>query len=294
MCDLPGKELIHVDCASHVYPDGSVGIHDMCFRVMEHEIVALIGPNGSGKSTLIEHLNGLLEPSKGNVAVMGRDIDGNVRKAIWKDVGVVFQRAEDQLFAPTVLDDVMFGPMNLGHPIEQARQEALEALSAVGAADLAQKLPNYLSGGQQRLVCIAGILAMRPKVIAMDEPTSDLDSLHAEAVEAIIARLKEQHGISVVIATHDLDMAARLCDRVCVVRAGSIVAEGRPGDIFYDAALLAGAGLKRPKIAEIYEVLRAQFDVPADGTGGAEARPLTPAQLARWTATQAERLKRKG
>jgi len=284
VCEHTGKELIHVDCASHVYPDGSVGIHDMCFRVLEHEIVALVGPNGSGKSTLIEHLNGLLEPSQGSVAVMGRDVGGSVRKAIWKDVGVVFQRAEDQLFAPTVLDDVMFGPMNMGLDPERARQAALEALATVGAADLALKLPNYLSGGQQRLVCIAGILAMRPKVIAMDEPTSDLDPLHAEAVEGIIRGLKERLGISVVIATHDLDMAARLCDRICLVRAGSIIAEGSPQEVFYDGVLLAEAGLKKPRVVEMYERICAEAGLPAD------ERPITADQLALWS----RRLRKQG
>jgi cobalt/nickel transport system ATP-binding protein len=273
-CEHTGHELIHVDCASHVYPDGSVGIHNMCFRVLEHEIVALVGPNGSGKSTLIEHLNGLLEPSKGSIAVLGKDVKGQVKKMIWKDVGIVFQRSEDQLFAPTVLDDVMFGPLNMGLPAEQAKKAAIEALDAVGAGDLARKLPSYLSGGQQRLVCIAGILAMRPKVIAMDEPTSDLDPLHAEAVEQIIRGLKEKHGISVVVATHDLDMAARLCDRICVVRAGSIIAEGRPQDVFYDEALLREAGLKKPRVAAIYEAVCAQAGVPADD------RPVTVEELA--------------
>jgi cobalt/nickel transport system ATP-binding protein len=288
VCEHTGKELIHVDCASHVYPDGSVGIHNMCFRVLEHEIVGLVGPNGSGKSTLIEHLNGLLEPSKGSVAVMGRDIGGSVRKAIWKDVGVVFQRSDDQLFAPTVLDDVMFGPLNMGMSPDEARRVAIEALHAIGAHDLEQKLPNYLSGGQKRLVCIAGILAMRPKVIAMDEPTSDLDPLHAEAVERIIRDLKERHGISVVIATHDLDMAAKLCDRICVVRAGSIIAEGSPEEVFYDAALLAEAGLRKPKVAEIYETICARTGVPAD------ERPITIEQLSQWADRRIVQLRPQG
>jgi cobalt/nickel transport system ATP-binding protein len=288
VCDHTGRELIHVDCASHVYPDGSVGIHNMCFRVLEHEIVALVGPNGSGKSTLIEHLNGLLEPSKGSVTVMGRDIDGQVRKMIWKDVGVVFQRSEDQLFAPTVLDDVMFGPLNMGMSAADARRAALEALDAVGAADLAQKLPAYLSGGQQRLACIAGILAMRPKVIAMDEPTSDLDPLHAEVVERIIRDLKEKYGISIVIATHDLDMAARLCDRICVVKAGSIIAEGCSQEVFYDDALLAEAGLKKPRIAAIYEALCAQIGAPV------VQRPITIEQLTQWAGHMADPGNRKG
>jgi cobalt/nickel transport system ATP-binding protein len=134
------RELIHVDCASHTYPDGSVGIHEMCFYVLRDEIVALCGPNGSGKSTLLEHLNGLLTPSKGDVWVKGRSITHGERSDLWKDVGVVFQRSDDQLFAPTVLDDVMFGPLNLGMSHDDAKAAAMSALEGVGAADLVSKL----------------------------------------------------------------------------------------------------------------------------------------------------------
>jgi cobalt/nickel transport system ATP-binding protein len=169
-----------------------------------------------------------------------------------------------------------------------ARRVALEALDAVGAADLAQKLPNYLSGGQQRLVCIAGILAMRPKVIAMDEPTSDLDTLHAEAVEQIIRDLKEKHGISIVIATHDLDMAARMCDRVCVVKSGSIIAEGSPQEVFYDDALLAEAGMKKPRVAAIYEALCSQIGAPC------VEQPVTIEQLTQCSCRMAARENGKG
>src|SRR5512137_1541737 len=124
------RELIHVDCASHVYPDGSVGIHEMCFYVQKNEIVALCGPNGSGKSTLIEHLNGLLTPSQGEIWVGGRSITKGERTDLWKEVGVVFQRSDDQLFAPTVLDDVMFGPLNLGLTRPEAHAAAISALEA--------------------------------------------------------------------------------------------------------------------------------------------------------------------
>ncbi len=246
------NELIHVDCVSHIYPDGSLGIHEMCFRVLEKEIVALCGPNGSGKSTLIEHLNGLLRPTSGSVTIMGKNIDLS-HKDIWREVGIVFQKSDDQLFAPTVLDDVMFGPINMGASLEQARKEAIDALKAVGAENLLDKMPSYLSGGQKRLVCIAGVLAMKPRVIAMDEPTSDLDPLHAEMVENIILNLKNNHGISIVIATHDLDMAARISDRVCIVKNGSIIAEGRPSSIFYDRNLIEMSGLRQPKVVQIYE-----------------------------------------
>jgi cobalt/nickel transport system ATP-binding protein len=152
-----------------------------------------------------------------------------------------------------VLDDVMFGPLNLGLSPDDARTRALEALGTVGAADLVHKLPNYLSGGQKRLVSIAGILAMKPMVIAMDEPTSDLDPVHAGMIERIILDLKERLGISVVIATHDVDLAARIADRVCLVRNGAVFAEGVPQEIFYNPALIAEAGLKLPAAVEVYQ-----------------------------------------
>lgn len=273
-CTATGEELIHVDCASHRYPDGSIGIHEMCFRVLKNEVVALCGPNGSGKSTLIEHLNGLLKPTSGRVTVMGKAAS-TARGDIWKEVGVVFQRADDQLFAPTVLDDVMFGPLNMGLGIEEARSAALEALRSVGAEPLQPRVPAYLSGGQKRLVCIAGVLAMKPRVIAMDEPTADLDPDHADTIEKIIVDLKRAHGISVVVATHDMDMAARLADRVCIVKGGSIIAEGRPEDIFYDHGLLEAAGLRQPRVARIYESI-----APILGLDPGQ-RPLSEEDLAR-------------
>jgi cobalt/nickel transport system ATP-binding protein len=258
------RELIHVDCASHVYPDGSVGIHEMCFYVQKNEIVALCGPNGSGKSTLIEHLNGLLTPSKGQIAVNGKLITSGDHTDLWREVGVVFQQSDDQLFAPTVLDDVMFGPLNMGMTREAALNAAMEALEAVGAADLVQKLPNYLSGGQKRLISIAGILAMKPLIIALDEPTSDLDPVHSGMIEGLIRELKQRYGISVVLATHDLDLAARIADRVCLVRKGSVFAEGKPAEIFYDEELLNETGLLPPQIVTVYRAYCQMQGIPAD------------------------------
>ncbi len=248
----PEKELIHIDCAGHTYPDGSVGIHNMCFSVRKQEIVALCGPNGSGKSTLIEHLNGLLLPTEGSIWVTGRIIGEGKQQDLWKEVGIVFQRSEDQLFAPTVLDDVMFGPLNLGMPVSEAREAAMQALNATGGDHLVDKLPNYLSGGQKRLVSIAGILAMKPRIVALDEPTSDLDPLHARIIEDVICNLRNQFGISVVIATHDMDLAARIADRVCLVKQGSVFAEGEPEEVFYNNDLIAEAGLMLPEVVNTY------------------------------------------
>jgi len=246
-------DIIHVDCASHFYPDGSQGIHNMCFHVHEKEIVAVCGGNGSGKSTLLEHLNGLLVPSAGKVYVMGEEVTGAKKKDIWRYVGLVFQRPDDQLFAPTVLDDVMFGPLNMGMSKGDARKAAAEALESVGVGSLVDRMPAYLSGGQKRLVAIAGVLAMKPRVIAMDEPTSDLDTWHTALIERIIVRLRNDFGISVVMATHDLDLAARLADRVCIVKNGAIIIEGTPRDVFYNKKLVESSGLALPKVVEIYQ-----------------------------------------
>lgn len=268
---VPG-ELIHVDCASHVYQDGTVGIHNMCFSVREKEIVALCGPNGSGKSTLIEHLNGLLQPSSGSVSIGGKKLD--LRSGVWREVGVVFQQADDQIFAPTVLDDAMFGPLNMGMSPDDARNAAMEALKALGADHLVDKMPSYLSGGQKRLVSIAGVLAMRPRLIAMDEPTSDLDPRHTDVIAKVILELKDRYGISVVIATHDLDLASMVADRVCVVRDGSIVAEGTPAEIFYNDGLLESAGLKQPRIVGVYRSIMAKAGITPAG------RPVKEEELA--------------
>ncbi len=275
-CSCPtieGKGIIHVDCASHVFPDGREGIHNMCFHVHEREIVAVCGGNGSGKSTLLEHLNGLLLPSAGRVYVMGEEVTGQTKKEIWRYVGLVFQRPEDQLFAPTVLDDVMFGPLNMGLGVEEARKTAREALDSVGASELLDRVPAYLSGGEKRLVAIAGVLAMRPRVIAMDEPTSDLDPEHSGLIDRVIVGLRERFGISVVFATHDLDMAARLADRVCILKDGSTIADGPPRDIFYDRHVIDCAGLDIPKVVEIYREYCARFGREPD------MRPLTVEEL---------------
>jgi cobalt/nickel transport system ATP-binding protein len=262
--------IVHVDCVSHRYPDGTEGIHNMCFSVYPKEIVTLCGPNGAGKSTLIEHINGLMMPDKGRIRVFGMDIDKKNVSAIRKLVGLVFQDADSQLFSPTVMDDVMFGPLNLGLTVEEARKRAEWALDVVGIKET-NKIPHYLSGGQKRLVAIAGILAMKPRILVVDEPTGDLDPSNAKRIEDILRSLRDEHGISVVIALHDMDMAARLADRVCIVRGGSVIAEGKPEDILYDEKLLQSAGLEMPMVAKLFT------DLELESKG--VKRPLSLEQL---------------
>jgi cobalt/nickel transport system ATP-binding protein len=188
------------------------------------------------------------------VRVFGVDIDKKNVGEIRKKVGLVFQDADSQLFSPTVLEDVMFGPLNLGMSPEDAKKRAEWALGVVGIKEL-NKIPHYLSGGQQRLVAIAGVLAMEPRILVVDEPTGDLDPSNAMRIEALLRSLREEHGISVVVALHDMDMAARLADRICIVREGSVIAEGKPENILYDDALLKSAGLEMPAVARLYRDL---------------------------------------
>jgi cobalt/nickel transport system ATP-binding protein len=255
-CDEPDKEhpLVHVDCISHVYPDGSVGVHNACLKLFDREILAICGPNGSGKSTLLQHLNGILLPAEGRIVIMGKTVTKNSASELRKIVGLVFQDADSQLFAPTVLDDVMFGPLNQGLKPEEAKELALQALNTVGFTELS-KAPHHLSGGEKRLVAIAGVIAMKPKILVVDEPTSDLDPVNAENIERLLVNLKDKLGLSVVISTHDMDLAARIADRLYVLKKGNAIAEGSPRDIFYNDALLEEARLKPPEPVVFYHSL---------------------------------------
>ncbi|MEI7826998.1 MAG: energy-coupling factor ABC transporter ATP-binding protein [Euryarchaeota archaeon] len=252
--ELEEDELIHVDCLEHTYPDGTSSLHNVCFSLFKGEIVVICGANGAGKSTLVEHLNGLIKPRVGRLIVLGQEV--TQKTGINTEVGLVFQDADSQVFAPTVLDDVMFGPLNKGLANEEARQAAIGALENIGAAHLMGRIPYFLSQGEKRLVAIAGVLAMNPEVIVADEPTSDLDPLHSRQIESVLFELKTNYGISIVIATHDMDLAARIADRIYVIAEGQVIATGTPREIFYDKSILARANLNQPTAVRMYESLR--------------------------------------
>jgi len=266
--------LIHADCVTHIYPDGTEGIHCMYLRIYAHEILCLCGPNGSGKSTLLEHLNGLLLPTEGVLKVFGKRIDAQNLREIRKEVGLVFQDAESQLFSPTILDDVMFGPLNLGLSINEAQTRAMWALETVGLNEY-KKVPHYLSGGEKKLVAIAGVIAMKPRIIALDEPTANLDSRNARRIEELILKARDELGMSVVVATHDLDLAAGIADKVCIVKDGSIIAEGSPAEIFSNKQLMDSAGLEVPTSIWLYNRLYQK-----NGSGDTSKLPLRMEELA--------------
>ena len=263
-----GSPLVDLRCQSHTYADGTVGVHDVNFEVYPDEVVALVGGNGAGKSTLLEHLNATLVPDEGELVIDGTPITDDNKAYARKEVGFVFQDADTQLVAPTVLDDVMFGLRNYGVPVDEARDRAREALATVDAAHLEDRIPHYLSGGEKRLVGLAGVLVLEPGVVVLDEPLAGLDPERSRLVADRIEQVHEE-GLSVVLSTHDLEFAAGIADRVCVMVDGNVAGCGAPHEVFYDDDLLGRANLRPPS------AVRVAREAGLDPS----ARPVTGADL---------------
>ena len=253
---------IEVRNLSHIYHKGSpsetAALKDISFRIEDGEFVGLIGPTGSGKSTLIQHLNGLLKPTSGEVLVDGEDIWGrsmSLRK-LRQRVGLVFQYAEQQVFEETVRDDIAFGPRNLGLSEKEVQERVLEAAKMVGLPEeLLGRSPFELSGGQLRRVAIAGVVAMKPEVLILDEPAAGLDP---RGRDAILSSVKEMHrsGMTVILVSHNMEDVARLCERILVLNKGELVADGTPREIFSRNELVRKIGLKPPDVVSLMEKLR--------------------------------------
>lgn len=252
--------LISVQRVSYAYTaEGGKefgALSDVSLDIKLGEFVAIIGHNGSGKSTLAKHLNALLLPSAGDVLVNGWNTKDHSR--LWdirQTVGMVFQNPDNQLVATTVEEDVAFGPENLGLPPNIIRERVDEALAAVGMTEFAKKEPHNLSGGQKQRVAIAGVIAMRPKCIVLDEPTAMLDPGGREEVMSTIRRLNKEEGISVVHITHFMDEAIE-ADRVIVMEAGKIVMSGTPKEVFQLVDQLRELHLDVPPVTILAEALR--------------------------------------
>jgi len=243
-------------------------MHDIDFSVYPEEVVALVGGNGAGKSTLLEHLNATLVPDEGELLVDGTPVTDDNRAHARKEVGFVFQDADTQLVAPTVLDDVMFGLRNDGVPAAEARDRAREGLATVDAAHLEDRIPHYLSGGEKRLVGLAGVLVLEPSVVVLDEPLAGLDPERSRLVADHIGQVHGE-GLSIVLSTHDLEFAAEIADRVCVMAEGNVVGSGTPREVFYDDDLLGRANLHPPS------AVRVTREAGLDPS----ARPVTEADL---------------
>lgn len=238
--------IVEVKDLRHVYPDGTEALRGVSFRITHGESVAIIGANGAGKSTLLLHLNGYLATSQGAIRIGDFPLTKATLPEIRRTVGMVFQDPDDQLFMPTVFDDVAFGPLNLGLAGEEVEERVREALSRVGAEHLRDKPPYRLSGGEKKRVAIATVLAMSPDILVMDEPTSGLDPF---ARRQLMALLKDFHHTR-IFTSHDLDMVLELCERTIVLHEGEVRADGPTREIFRDAALLAACRLEKPFVMQ--------------------------------------------
>ena len=257
--------LLETKNLRYSYPDGTFAVRGVDLKIDRGEKIAFVGPNGSGKSTLFLLLNGTLRPAGGEVLISGRPIryDNRSLRETRKQVGIVFQNSDDQLFAPTVRQDVGFGPVNLGLSREESEERVARALEYVGIEGLKDRPPHHLSGGQKKRAAIAGVMAMDPEVMILDEPLSNLDPAGSEEVMALLEELNER-GTTIIISTHDVDLAYRWSDRVYLLADGKIADQGRPVEIFGQTKLLSGSGLRQPLILEVYDEI-SRRDLAAPG-----------------------------
>ena len=249
-------------------PFEKTALDRVSFSIQQGEFIGLIGHTGSGKSTLIQHLNGLLRPYDGTVSIEGVDFfntkDKNILKGIRQKVGLVFQYPEHQLFEMTIFKEISFGPRNLGLTEEEIYQRVRRAMQRVGLDEsFDHKSPFELSGGQKRRVAIAGVLAMEPKILVLDEPTAGLDPRGKEAILSQIKDLHKEYGLTTILVSHSMEDIAKVADRILVMHGGRLVMDGTPKDIFVRQEELISIGLGVPQITTLARKLKEQgFDIP--------------------------------
>jgi cobalt/nickel transport system ATP-binding protein len=234
--------IIDFNNVHFTYPDGTEALKSLSFRITHGESVGIVGANGAGKSTLISHMNGYLFPSGGTITIGDLQLSKSTINHVKKTVGVVFQNPDDQLFMPTVFDDVAFGPLNMGMTEERVIERVNEALTIVGCLNLKDKPPHHLSLGQKRAVTIAAVIAMQPDILVMDEPAASLDP---RSRRQLINLLKEFRHTK-IIASHDLDLIMDVCERCLVMSDGKITANGRTDEILLNEKLLEENNLELP------------------------------------------------
>lgn len=234
--------IVEAKDVRYSYPDGTHALKGVSFRITHGESVAVVGANGAGKSTILLHLNGYLTPGEGTVRIGDFPLTKKNVHAVRRTVGMVFQDPDDQLFMPTVKDDVAFGPLNLGLPEDEVERIVDQALETVGALHVKDRPPHRLSIGEKRGVAIATVLAMSPDILVMDEPTASLDPLARRRLIELLATFKHTK----IIATHDLDMALDLCPRTIVINDGRVIADGPTLEIFQNEQVLRRSHLEKP------------------------------------------------
>jgi cobalt/nickel transport system ATP-binding protein len=238
------------------YGEGISALHGVNFIAPRASTIAVLGPNGAGKSTLFKHFNGLLFPSSGEALYHGEPVSrANVRE-VRKQVGLVFQNPDDQIFSPTVWEDVAFGPTNLGLDPETIDHRVGAALDLLGIEHLADRPPHHLSGGEKKRVAIAGVIAMEPQVLVLDEPGSGLDPQGVANLIQFLRTLPRQFGMTIIFSTHHVDLVPELADYVYVLDGGAVIGKGSVGEIFFEDDLIHRARLREPVLMRLVRILR--------------------------------------
>lgn len=259
------RNLTH--CYSKDNAFRAIALNDVSFTIEDGEFIGIVGHTGSGKSTLIQHLNGLLKPTSGQVLIDGVDLNGEKtdRRAIRQKIGLVFQYPEYQLFEESVRKDIAFGPKNQGLTEDEIDQRVRYAMECVHVDydSYAERSPFELSGGQMRRVAIAGVLAMRPEVLILDEPTAGLDPKGRDSILTMLEDLHRRENVTIIMVSHSMDDMARLATRLLVMSEGKLVATGSPREIFADSAMMDSIGLGVPEATQLADRLRAKgYPVP--------------------------------
>lgn len=270
-CDITptygNKAAAVLECDNISYAYGPQrSLSKVSFHIRKEEAVVICGPNGAGKTTLLRLVAGLLEPSKGSVSICGRALDGNVRKEVFRQVGIMAQDPNDQLFCPYVCEDVAYGPTNLGLSPTEIEERVTNAMELMEVSYLAKRPIHTLSHGEMKRVGLAGIIAMQPPLILLDEPTAGLDPASARHLVTLIKHLNRYHGYTVVMVTHDIDIAAQVANRIIILNNGVIRADGPAKDILTDQPLLMASRLEPPILTQLFQRLGnnggTQKDIP--------------------------------
>ena len=260
-------ELLAVQAlgVTFTYQEGSRALDEVDFWAETGEFVAMLASNGSGKTTLVKVLIGLLKPEKGFVRIEGHDMRKLSRKDLYQRVGLVLQNPVDQLFAATVEEDVAYGPRNLGLEEVEVQRRVTEALECVAALELRNRAIHHLSFGEQKRVSMAGVLAMRPSILILDEPTAGLDPAGEALMMRLLNRLNREQGITVILATHSVDLLPLFADRIYVLRRGRVLKQGPADEIFCDHDMIDNACLRLPYVAGLLHKMKEHDGVPING-----------------------------
>ncbi|MCM8789901.1 MAG: ATP-binding cassette domain-containing protein [Candidatus Omnitrophica bacterium] len=246
-----------------IYPDGTQALGGVNFCVKKGEFVGILGANGAGKTTLLKILNGLLKPTRGDVYIEGENLKSISQDKLFTKACTVFQDPDCQLFSPTVGEDVAFGPANMGLSKEEVKIRVYNSLAAVGMFEFAEKAIHNLSYGQKKRVCLAGVLAIGPQIIFLDEPTGSLDPMGTGSIMRLLKGLNKK-GVTMVIATHSVDLIPLFVNRVAVMGNGKIIKEGSPLDVFSDIAMIRENKLRLPRVAHLMEILKKKDELPME------------------------------